>query len=37
MSTPSAIGQDGDILHFVADVSALDTLRDRLEHGEDDH
>ena len=37
VSTPSAIGQDGDILHFAADVSALDTLRDRLEHGEDHH
>jgi trk system potassium uptake protein len=35
VSTPSAIGQDGDILHFAADVSALDTLRDRLEHGEE--
>ena len=35
VSTPSAIGQDGDILHFAADVSALDTLRHRLEHGED--
>jgi trk system potassium uptake protein TrkA len=34
MSTTSAIGQDGDLLHFAADVSALDTLRDRLEHGE---
>ena len=33
VSTPSAIGQDGDILHFAADVSALDALRDRLEHG----
>ena len=37
VSTPSAIGQDGDILHFAADVSALDTLRDRLEHGEEHH
>jgi trk system potassium uptake protein len=37
VSTPSAIGQDGDILHFAADVSALDTLRDRLEHGEVHH
>jgi hypothetical protein len=37
VSTPSAIGQDGDILHFAADVSALDTLRDRLEHGEGHH
>ena len=37
VSTPSAIGQDGDILHFAADVSALDTLRNRLEHGEEHH
>ena len=34
VSTPSAIGQDGDILHFAADVSALDMLRERLEQGE---
>jgi trk system potassium uptake protein len=34
VSTPSAIGQDGDILHFFADVSALDNLRDRLQQGE---
>ena len=33
VSTPSAIGQEGDILHFIADVSALDTLRDRLQQG----
>jgi trk system potassium uptake protein TrkA len=37
VSTPSAIGQDGDILHFAADVAALDTLRHRLEHGEEHH
>jgi trk system potassium uptake protein TrkA len=37
VSTPSAIGQDGDILHFAADVSSLDTLRHRLEHGEEHH
>jgi trk system potassium uptake protein TrkA len=37
MSTPSAIGQDGDVLHFAADVSALDTLRERLEHAEEHH
>jgi trk system potassium uptake protein len=37
VSTPSAIGQDGDILHFAADVSALDMLRERLEHGEGHH
>jgi trk system potassium uptake protein TrkA len=34
VSTPSAIGQEGDILHFFVDVSALDTLRERLRHGE---
>ena len=33
VSTPSAIGQEGDFLHFIADVSALDTLRDRLQQG----
>ncbi len=27
------IGQEGDALRFVADVTALDALRDRLEHG----
>ena len=37
VSTPSAIGQEGDILHFAADVSALDTLRERLKHGHDNH
>ena len=35
VSTPSAIGQEGDVLHFVADVDALDTLRERLQHGHD--
>jgi trk system potassium uptake protein TrkA len=28
-----AIGQEGDVLHFVVDVSALDALRGRLEQG----
>jgi trk system potassium uptake protein TrkA len=37
VSTPSAIGQDGDILHFAADVNALDMLRERLQHGEEHH
>jgi trk system potassium uptake protein TrkA len=37
VTMPSAIGQDGDILHFAADVSALDVLRERLEHGEGHH
>ena len=27
------IGQEGDVLHFVADVNKLDTLRERLETG----
>jgi trk system potassium uptake protein TrkA len=35
ISTPSAIGQDGDILHFAVDVNALDTLRERLQNGSD--
>jgi trk system potassium uptake protein len=34
VSTPSAIGQEGDILHFFADVTAIDTLRERLQSGE---
>jgi uncharacterized transporter YbjL len=29
----NAVGQEGDVLHFVADASSLDTLRARLEHG----
>ena len=37
VSTPSAIGQDGDILHFPADVSALDELRTRLHDGSEHH
>ncbi|MFI5052893.1 MAG: potassium channel family protein [Acidimicrobiia bacterium] len=37
VSTPSAIGQDGDVLHFAADVNALDTLRERLDHPEAHH
>jgi trk system potassium uptake protein TrkA len=28
-----AVGQEGDVLHFVADVAALDALRERLEQG----
>ena len=31
ITTPTAIGQDGDILHFAADVNALDALRTRLQ------
>jgi trk system potassium uptake protein TrkA len=30
-----AIGQEGDVLYFVADVNALDALRQRLEQGPD--
>jgi trk system potassium uptake protein TrkA len=37
VSTPSAIGQEGDILHFAADVSALEPLRERLQSGETAH
>jgi len=37
VTTPSAIGQDGDILHFAADVNALDALRERLQKGSDAH
>jgi trk system potassium uptake protein TrkA len=37
ITTESAIGQDGDVLHFAADVSALDALRERLEKGEVHH
>jgi len=29
------VGQEGDALHFVADVNALDALRQRLEQGPD--
>jgi len=31
--TTDVVGQEGDVLHFVADVDALDPLRARLEHG----
>jgi trk system potassium uptake protein TrkA len=37
VTTTSVIGQDGDILHFAADVGALDALRERLQHGADGH
>ena len=37
VTTPSAIGQEGDLLHLAADVNALDTLRERLQHGGDGH
>jgi trk system potassium uptake protein TrkA len=37
VSRPDAIGQDGDILHFAADVSALDELRTRLHDGSEHH
>lgn len=35
VSTPSLIGQDGDVLHFFADVTALGELRARL--GREEH
>jgi trk system potassium uptake protein len=31
--TPDHVGQEGDVLHFVVDVDALDALSARLEHG----
>jgi trk system potassium uptake protein len=37
VSRPDAIGQDGDILHFAADVTALDELRARLQPGSEHH
>ncbi len=30
---PKIVGQEGDVLHFMVDVNAIDALRDRLEHG----
>ena len=27
------VGQEGDVLHFIVDVTAIDALRERLEHG----
>lgn len=35
ISTPAAIGQEGDVLHFMVDVGRLDELDQRLTHGED--
>ena len=32
---PKLVGQEGDVLHLVVDVSAIDALRERLEHGPD--
>ncbi|MET0894582.1 MAG: TrkA family potassium uptake protein, partial [Acidimicrobiia bacterium] len=37
VSTPAVIGQEGDLLHFAADVSELDTLRTLLSNGEGGH
>jgi trk system potassium uptake protein TrkA len=31
--TSDLVGQEGDVLFFVADVNALDALRERIEHG----
>ncbi|HEX6311759.1 MAG TPA: TrkA family potassium uptake protein [Acidimicrobiia bacterium] len=31
--TPDLVGQEGDVVFFVADVTRLDALRDRLEQG----
>ena len=33
VATPDAVGQEGDVLHFVTDITALDALRKRLERG----
>ena len=30
---PKLVGQEGDVLHFIVDVNAIDALRERLEHG----
>ena len=32
---PKLVGQEGDVLHLVVDVNAMDALRERLEHGPD--
>ena len=32
---PKLVGQEGDVLHLVVDVNAIDALRERLEHGPD--
>ncbi len=37
VTRPDAIGQEGDILHFAADVSALDTVRTRLANAGEHH
>ena len=33
VATPDVVGQEGDLLYFMAEVSALDTLRERLDGG----
>jgi trk system potassium uptake protein TrkA len=35
VTSPDIVGQDGDVLHFVADVEALDRLAHRLQQGPD--
>ena len=37
VARPDAIGQEGDVLHFTAEVSALDSLRERLQHRLEHH
>jgi trk system potassium uptake protein TrkA len=35
VAEPSLVGQEGDILHFIADTTALDALQHRLEAGDE--
>ena len=35
IASPKLVGQEGDVLHLVVDVNAMDALRERLEHGPD--
>jgi hypothetical protein len=37
ISAPGVIGQEGDVLHFMAAVSSLDDLDKRLTHIEEHH
>jgi len=33
VATPALVGQEGDVLHFVVDIEAIDALTERLDHG----
>jgi trk system potassium uptake protein TrkA len=33
IATANVVGQEGDVLHFMVDVNAIDALRERLENG----